>query len=154
MSLFSELLLYSIGRLTSTLCSKSKKIFQVLSQARFEPRTSRVGVFPEPLTIQPHSQFEFMKVLQIFKLHQKSINFEWPSRPRKVKKGHATSTGCSIRMWSIAQKQWLSKSRRIVRDTMLQARPGKNFHQKLYISDDSKIFLQTCRVDLLSTSSA
>ena len=37
---------------------------------------------------------------------------------------------------------------------MLQARPGKNFHQKLYISDDSKIFLQICTVDLLSTSSA
>ena len=37
---------------------------------------------------------------------------------------------------------------------MLQARPGKNFHQKLYISYDSKIFLQICTVDLLSTSSA
>ena len=37
---------------------------------------------------------------------------------------------------------------------MLQARPGKNFHQKLYISYDSKIFLQICTVDLLSTISA
>ena len=87
-------------------------------------------------------------------LSQKSIIFGWSSRPRKVKKGHATGTECLIDVWSSAWKQWLSKSCRIVRDTNIQARPGKNFHQKLYISDDSKIFLQICTVDLLSTSSA
>ena len=50
------------------------------------PGHARVRGKPVPLTIQPHSRFEIERVLQILKLHQKSINFEWPSRPRKVKK--------------------------------------------------------------------
>ena len=118
------------------------------------PRPTRVGVVGTVLTIEPRSQFRCKRVIYVLILSQKSIIFGWSSRPRKVKKGHATGTECLIDVWSSAQRQWLSKSCQIVRDTMLQARPGKNFHQKLYISYDSKIFLQICTVDLLSTISA
>ena len=70
-----------------------------------------------------------------------------------MKKGHATGTECLIDVWSSAWEQWLSKSCRIVGDTKLQASQGKDFHQKLTISDDSKMSFDLCNMFLGLSSS-
>ena len=40
--------------------------------------------------------------------------------------------------------QWLSESCRIIGDARFQASQGKKFHQKLHISDDSKMCIHLC----------
>ena len=53
-----------------------------------------------------------------------------------------------------SQQWWLAESCRIVGFTNFQASQGKKFHQKLHISDDSKIIIDLCTADLGPPSSA
>ena len=83
---------------------------------------------PQPTT--PPSNLGIQRVLQTFKLHQKSIDFEWSSRPRKVIKGLNSGCGLCLRSQLIYWDQWQADLWRSLGDLISQARQGREFRRK------------------------
>ena len=89
-----------------------------------------------------------------YKPEQKSSIFRWLSRPRMQLNASTTDTECFYTSKLSSQQWWLAESCRIVGFTNFQASQGKKFHQKLHISDDSKMVIHLCTADLGPPSSA
>ena len=116
--------------------------------ARLEPTTSSRSHFAMPIASRPPSYFPNIAMISRYKPEQKSSIFRWLLRPRMQINASTTDTERFYTSKLSSQQWWLAESCQIVGFTNFQASQGKKFHQKLHISDDSKMCIHLCTAHL------